>query len=76
MSRMGSNYYYASKLITAFIGGALIILIPFAINLLLLTITFPHNDNTYFGFFQDINYNSRLLGTSVVVSSVSEGLPF
>lgn len=76
MTRMGSNYYYSSKLIAAFIGGVLIILIPFAINLLLLTITFPHNDNTYFGFFHDINYGSRLLGTNVIVSSAGKGLPF
>jgi len=75
-TRMTKSHYYWSKLITSFIGGFLIILIPFLINLLLLKITFPNNNNSHFGPYNSLTYIQDLTGSNVYVSTVSTGLPF
>lgn len=76
ISRMSSKMYYISKLITSFLGGFLIIFIPFLINQFLLLITFKINGYTYFGSIYDMNYCKNLLGTNVIPEVKNVGLPF
>lgn len=76
MRRMGRATYFKTKMVTSFIGGVLIILIPFFINLILCNITFPHNNNTYFGEYNRENYINSLLGTNIDISTKYKQLPF
>lgn len=75
ISRMGSSYYWA-KALASFIGGALLILIPFLINLILNYLTFPQNSTTYYGYYQSLQYGRELTGANVMVNTIQQGLPF
>lgn len=67
-SRCSKKNYYISKLIACFLGTALVIAVPFFLNLLLCNIFLPHNNNTWIGEYQLENYYRNLLGTNHLYS--------
>lgn len=66
LSRTSRKNYYVSKVASCFIGTALVIFIPFFINLLFCNLFFPHNYNTWYGEYQMDNYYRQLLGTNLL----------
>lgn len=74
--RIGRKNYFIGKTIVGFIGGFIIILLPFLINLFLCYITFPNNLNTYFGDINTSGYCSDILGTNVFIDTGQKGLLF
>lgn len=76
MHRLGKNNYFIGKTIVCFLGGFLIIFIPFLVNLGLCHITFPNNNNTFFGYYNTNNYCRTLIGSNVVTNTEQKGLPF
>jgi hypothetical protein len=68
--KSGKKNYFRSKLIAAFIGGFLIIAIPFAINLLLNYATFPHT------YHSPLQYEQLLTGDRVDRDTVFGAKPF
>ncbi len=74
-SRVSRRNYYLSKLVASFIGSALVVAIPFLLNLLLCNIFFPHNLN-YWSIYPMRNYYGNLLGLNFVYEHVSSQLPF
>jgi hypothetical protein len=76
MGRMGKRNYFVSKMITCFIGGFIIIFIPFIINLILCNLTFPHNNTTFFGAYNLVNYSENLTGINVFINTKQKGLLF
>lgn len=75
-SRVSRKKYYISKLIAAGIGSALVVAIPFLINLLLCNLFFPHNLNTWRGSYPLKSYCDALLGARVDYIPLNEQLPF
>src|SRR5690606_20936544 len=76
IGRMSRKDYYIGKLITSFLGGGLIIFIPFTINLILCNITFQENNNTYFGEYNLLPYFETLSGTNVIFNTEFTGVSF
>lgn len=76
LSRQGKKSYYISKYMTTIIGAFMIIFIPLLLNLILTTITFPLNNNTYWGGYNSLNYEGIILGTSRAINTKYSGLPF
>lgn len=74
--RMKNKYYFLGKMITCFIGGFIIIFIPFLLNLLLCNITFPNNNNTFYGYYNTPNYYRTLVGSNVMINTQQKGLIF
>jgi hypothetical protein len=68
--KSGKENYFCSKIIVAFIGGFLIIAIPFMINLALTYFTFPHNYSSPF------QYAQMLTGERVDRDTVFAAKPF
>lgn len=75
-SRVSRVKYFISKLIVAYIGTALIVAIPFLLNLALCNIFFPHNMNVLYGSYQMKNYYNTLLGLNFMYEPTSNNLPF
>lgn len=74
-ARSGRKQYYFSQVITCFIGGFVIIGVPFAINILLNSIIFPDNANDYISTY-DIytsNWSSCITGSSTIFHVISKG---
>lgn len=69
MQRLGTNQYFKGKAIVSFIGGFIIIFIPFAINIVLNYITFPTNHNTYYGIYNTLGYCNYLLGSGIALNT-------
>jgi len=76
LTRQSKRSYFISKYITSIIGGFLIIFIPLLINLILCSVTFPFNNNNFFGGSFSINFEGILLGTSRAINTRHYGLPF
>lgn len=76
LSRQGKKSYYISKYVTTLFGAFVIIFIPLLLNLILTTITFPLNNNTYWGGYNSLNYEGIILGTSRAINTKYSGLPF
>jgi hypothetical protein len=76
LSRMSKEKYFMGKLITCFLGGFIIIFIPFLINLIFCNITFPENHNTLFGPYNLITYYERLTGADVYINTDFKGQSF
>ena len=74
-SRVSRRNYYVSKLVAAFVGSALVMMIPFLLNLLLCNIFFPHNLNLW-GIYPMRNYYGRLLGMNFAYGHISSQIPF
>lgn len=64
--RSSRKTYYLTKLVAAFAGGALVIFLPFAVNLLLCNLFLPHNGNTWLGQYQMGNFYRWLTGTNLL----------
>lgn len=73
--RNGRKQYYISQLIVCFIGGFLIIAIPFIINILLNTIIFPADANDYVSTYNKYtdNWIGSITGSSVIFPVWSKG---
>ena len=63
ISRTSKRIYYLSKLFACLFSTALVIFIPFLMNIVLCNAFLPHNGNTWFGEYQMDNYCQQLLGT-------------
>lgn len=75
-ARTTPRNYIISQATTCFIGGFLIICIPFLLNIFLNTITFPAKGTTNFDPVHSINYNGLLSGSAVFVKTKYKGLWF
>lgn len=75
-TRFEKKQYFTSKMVACFIGNAIIILIPFLVNLLLCNITFPQNNNFQFGQFGTRNYYAHLTGTNFSIATKYSSEPF
>lgn len=65
--------YFVSKLAVSFAGGALVIGVPFLLNLILSNLIFPHNHNVMFGEYAMDNYYGMLTGSSQLYTSLRPG---
>lgn len=74
-SRVSRRNYYLSKLVASFIGSALVVAIPFLLNLLLCNIFFPHNLN-YWSIYPMRSYYGNLLGLTFAYEHISSQIPF
>lgn len=74
--RMGRKKYFVAKGITCFLGGIMIILIPFLINLVLTYITFPQTGNLYEGSFIYTHLAWECYGDSYPAVAVFFSHPF
>ena len=74
-SRVSRRNYYVSKLVAAFVGSALVVAIPFLLNLLLCNIFLPHNLNLW-TIYPMRNYYGRLLGLTFAYKHISSQIPF
>lgn len=74
--RMNNKYYYIGKLLTSFIGGFIIIFIPFLLNLILCNLTFSENNNTLFGPYNLVTYNECITGKDVYIHTSYKGMSF
>lgn len=63
ISNMGVGRYILSKIVVCFIGGFLIILIPFLINYIFCQVTFPHTNNIMRAYYGTPGYDGMLTGT-------------
>lgn len=74
-TRSGRKKYYISQLVTCFIGGFIIIFIPFIINILLNAVIFPESANDYistYDMYTD-NWSGSITGSSTVFPVLSKG---
>lgn len=74
--RMGRRTYFIAKGIACFLGGMMIILIPFLINLLLTYTTFPRTGNLYDGSFVYTNMAWECYGASYPAVKLFFSHPF
>lgn len=75
-SKSSRQTYYISKLLAAFIGTALVIAVPCALNLILCNLFLPHNYNTWLGEYQLGNFCRQILGTNHLYDTAYQGIPF
>lgn len=61
-------------MLACFLGGFVILFIPFFTNLILTNITFIETGFTYYGYYNDSAYCSDLMGTNVIVSTANSGM--
>lgn len=75
-SREGRKKYYLSQILTCFIGGMIMIGIPFLLNILMNTIIFPSEGNDYVTTLSQysIGWSSSITGSNVMFKTVSKGL--
>ena len=74
ISRTSKRIYYLSKLFACLFSTALVIFIPFLMNIVLCNAFLPHNGNTWFGEYQMDNYCQQLLGTNIIYRTGHSGL--
>lgn len=74
-TREGRKKYYFSQMLTCFIGGMVIIGIPFLLNILLNTIIFPLEGNDYVTTLNKyfIGWSANVTGSSVILKTISKG---
>lgn len=67
-TRSGRKNYYWSQLLTCFIGGMIIILVPFLLNILLNGMIFPDNGNDYNSTWDRYteNWDSTISGSNII----------
>ncbi len=68
--------YYLTKIFVCFIGGFIIIFIPFLLNLALCHLTFPNNMNYQFGEYGMPNFFRTILGTNLSYNTEQKIIPF
>ena len=74
-ARSGRTSYYISQLITCFVGGFVIICIPFLLNILLNFIIFPEIANDYISTYDRYTYNwcGGITGSTTIFPVLSKG---
>lgn len=73
--RSGRCKYYISQLVTCFVGGFVIICIPFILNILLNSVIFPENANDYISTYDKYtdNWNGGITGSTTFFAVLSKG---
>lgn len=76
LTRGDRKKYYFSQMLTCFIGGVIVIGIPFLINILMNTIIFPAEGNDYLTTLNRyyVGWSSSVTGSNVVFKTVSKGI--
>lgn len=74
-SKSSGRVYYLSKILTAFIGTALVIAVPCALNLILCNIFLPHNHNTWLGEYQHESFYQAVMGMNHLYKTDYKGIP-
>ncbi|WP_167958161.1 hypothetical protein [Anaerosporobacter faecicola] len=74
--RSTHKQYFLSKAVVCFLGGFLIIMLPFLLNLVLCHIFFSNNHNVIFGEYGMPNYFRTLLGTNQGYRTTFHAKPF
>ena len=75
-ARTSRRVYFSSKLVACFIGTAAVILLPFLFNMVLCNLFLPHNNNTWLGEYQMLNFQGYVLGTNLVYETPYHELAF
>lgn len=75
-ARTSRRVYFSSKLVACFIGTAAVILLPFLFNMVLCNLFLPHNNNTWIGEYQMLNFQGYVLGTNLVYETPYRELAF
>ena len=76
VTRSSRVCYYVSKLVSCFVGTAMVVAIPFFCNLVLTNLFFPHNHNTWLGGYQGGNFYRSLLGLNTMFFTDYPKTPF
>lgn len=76
LHRCNKDTYLLSKMVVCFVGGLLIVLVPFLINTVLCKVTFFENLNYWYGSYGTQNYVKNIVGTNQLYKSVNPVLPF
>lgn len=76
LTRGDRKKYYFSQMLTCFIGGVIVIGIPFLVNILMNTIIFPAEGNDYLTTLNRyyVGWSSSVTGSNVVFKTVSKGI--
>lgn len=75
-ARTSRRVYFSSKLVACFIGTAAVILLPFLFNIVLCNVFLPHNNNTWIGEYQMLNFQGYVLGTNLLYETPYRELAF
>lgn len=75
-ARTSRSVYFSSKLVACFIGTAAVIFLPFLFNMVLCNLFFPHNNNTWIGEYQMLNFQGNVLGTNLLYETPYRELAF
>lgn len=75
-ARTSRSVYFSSKLVACFIGTAAVIFLPFLFNMVLCNLFFPHNNNTWIGEYQMLNFQGNVLGTNLMYKTPYRELAF
>lgn len=77
-SRENRRAYYYGQMLACFVGTALVILIPFLLNIALNAILFPVNGNDYISSYQayDWNWTATVMGESFFRDTIFYGYIF
>lgn len=75
-TRKSRKQYYLSQMLTCFIGGMIIICIPFLLNILINTIIFPAEGNDYITTLNRYfsGWSSSVTGSNVIFKTISKGI--
>lgn len=73
-SKASRRVYYLSKILAAFMGTALVIAIPCALNLILCNLFLPHNYNTWMGEYQSESFYQAVTGTNHLYETAYRGI--
>lgn len=75
-ARTSRRVYFSSKLVAGFIGTFAVFFLPFLFNMVLCNIFFPHNNNTWIGEYQMLNFQGYVLGTNLLYETPYRELAF
>lgn len=75
-ARTSRRVYFSSKLAACFIGTAAVIFLPFLFNMVLCNLFLPHNNNTWIGGYQMLNFQGYVLGTNLMYETPYRELAF
>lgn len=73
-SKASRRVYFLSKILAVFIGTALVIAIPCALNLILCNLFLPHNYNTWMGEYQSESFYQAVTGTNHLYETAYRGI--
>lgn len=73
-SKASRRVYFLSKILAVFMGTALVIAIPCALNLILCNLFLPHNYNTWMGEYQSESFYQAVTGTNHLYETAYRGI--